>query len=89
MKALLLLAQVTNQLHNVGLERLWQTMTDNAARMLRLTDYGLAVGCHADMVLFDARSTPEAILLQAPKLAVIKAGLRVAGLVRVAPHPLQ
>jgi len=87
LKALLLLAQVTNQLHNAGLERLWRTMTGNAARMLRLTDHGLAAGCHADLLLLDARSAPEAILLQAPKLAVIKAGLQVAGLVRVAPHP--
>ena len=89
LKALLLLAQVTNQLHNTGLERLWQTMTGNAARMLRLTDHGLAAGCHADMVLFDARSAPEAILLQAPKLAVIKAGWQVAGRERIAPQALQ
>lgn len=65
--------------------RLWQTMTGNAARMLRLRDHGLAAGCHAGMVLFDARSVPEAILLQARKLAVIKGGRQVAGLVRVAP----
>lgn len=85
LKALLLLAQITDQLHNAGLERLWQTMTGNAARMLRLTDHGLGAGCHADLVLFDARSVPQAILLQAPKLAVIKAGRQVAGLVRVTP----
>jgi cytosine deaminase len=85
LKALLLLAQITNELHNSGLERLWRTMTDNAARMLRLPDYGLDVGCRADLVLFDAGSVPEAILLQAPKLAVIKGGLQVAGPLQVAP----
>lgn len=79
LKALLLLAQATNELHNAGLERLWRTMTDNAARMLRLPDYGLEPGCRADLVLFDAASVPEAVLLQASKLAVVKAGVQVAG----------
>ena len=87
LKALLLLAQVTNELHNAGLERIWRTMTDNAARMLRLPDYGLDAGCRADLVLFDAASVPEAILLQAPKLAVIKAGVQVAGPMQVTPAP--
>jgi len=89
LKALLLLAQITNQLHNAGLERLWQTMTGNAARMLRLAHHGLQAGGCADLVLFDARSVPEAVLLQAPKLAVIKAGAQVAGPLRVAPHPVR
>ncbi|MDX3906899.1 MAG: amidohydrolase family protein [Pigmentiphaga sp.] len=84
LKALLLLAQLTHQLHNAGLERLWRTMTDNAARMLRLPDYGLAAGCAADLVLFDAGSVPEAILLQAPRLAVFKRGVQVAGRLRMA-----
>jgi cytosine deaminase len=79
LKALLLLAQITNQLHNKGLETIWQTMTTNSARMLRLPDHGLAPGCAADLVVLDAYSVPEAILLQAPKLAVIKAGMQVAG----------
>ncbi len=87
LKALLLLAQITNQLHNAGLERLWQTMTINAARMMRLKNYGLHVGGDADLVLFDAMSVSQAILLQAPKLAVIKAGVQVAGTWQIAPIP--
>ena len=87
LKALLLLAQITNQLHNAGLERLWQTMTSNAARMMRLKNYGLQVGDAADLVLFDANSVSQAILLQAPKLAVIKAGVQVAGAWQIAPIP--
>ena len=87
LKALLLLAQVTNELHNAGLERLWRTMTDHAARMLRLADYGMAPGCRADLVLFDATSVPEAILLQSDRLAVIKGGMQVAGPLQVAPAP--
>jgi cytosine deaminase len=85
LKALLLLAQITNQLHNAGLERLWQTMTGNAARMMRLENYGLHVGANADLVLFDAESVSQAVLLQAPKLAVIKAGVQVAGPWHIAP----
>ena len=83
LKALLLLAQITNQLHNAGLERLWATMTDAAARMLRLTDYGLIAGRAADLVVFDAQSVPEAILRQVAKLAVIKGGKQVGGSARV------
>lgn len=98
LKAMLLLAQITHQLHNAGLERIWQTMTTNAARMLRLQDHGLgcttgmtgttetAAGCAADLVVLDARSAPEAILLQAPRLAVIKAGVQVAGPLQIAPR---
>ena len=89
LKALLLLAQITNQLHNAGLERLWQTMTSNAARMMRLKNYGLHIGDDADLVLFDANSVSQAILLQAPRLAVIKAGVQVAGTWHIAPIPLR
>lgn len=85
LKALLLLAQITHQLHNAGLEKIWQTMTTNSARMLRLANHGLSAGCAADLVVFDARSAPEAILLQAAKLAVVKAGVQVSGPLQVAP----
>lgn len=86
LKAMLLLAQITHQLHDAGLEKIWQMMTTNAARMLRLPRHGLAPGCVADFVVLGARSAPEAILLQAPKLAVIKRGRQVAGPVSIAPN---
>ena len=85
LKAMLLLAQLTKQLHNAGLEKVWQTMTTNAARMLRLGHYGLAPGCLADLVVLDARSVPEAILLQATRLAVVKRGVQVAGPMQIMP----
>ena len=53
--------------------------------MLRLEDYGLAPGCLADLVVLDARSAPEAILLQATRLAVVKRGVQVAGSVQIMP----
>ena len=79
LKAMLLVAQLTKQLHNAGLEKVWQTMTTNSARMLRLGSYGLAAGCPADLVVLDACSVPEALLQQANRLAVFKAGHQVAG----------
>lgn len=79
LKAMLLLAQLTKQLNNAGLEKVWQTMTVNSARMLRLDSYGLNAGCTADLVVLDAPSVPEAVLLQATRLAVFKAGQQVAG----------
>jgi cytosine deaminase len=86
LKAMLLLAQLTRQLHNAGLERIWKTMTSNAARMMRLENYGLAPGCAADLVVLDADSAPQAILLQAARLAVVKRGVQVAGPVPITPN---
>jgi cytosine deaminase len=39
----------------------WSMITDNAARMLNLTDYGLAVGNPADLVVIDAADPVQAI----------------------------
>lgn len=78
LKALLLLAQLTGYMANRDLERLWQTISNNAAKMLRLP-YGINVGNPADLVVFNAYSIPEAILHQATRLAVFKSGKLVAG----------
>ena len=51
----------------------------DAARMLRLPNYGLAPGCAADLMVIDAPSAAQAILQQSPRLAVFKAGVQVAG----------
>ena len=85
LKAMLLLAQLTKQLHNAGLEKVWQTMTSNAARMLRLESYGLAPGCLADLIVLDAKSVPDAILQQSTRLAVVKRGVQVSGPVQITP----
>lgn len=49
-------------------------ITINPARALSLQDYGLAEGCHADLVVLDAASPAQAITEQAEKLWVLKAG---------------
>ncbi|MBK8986333.1 MAG: amidohydrolase family protein [Chloroflexi bacterium] len=58
----------------VELETLLRMSTTNAARALRLPDYGLEPGCIADMVLLDAPSASAAIVGQAEKCYVFKAG---------------
>jgi len=55
-----------------------ELFTTNAARLLGLTDYGLAEGCRADLVVLDARDAAQAITEQVEKLYVIKAGRVVA-----------
>jgi cytosine deaminase len=60
------------------LESLLRMSTYNPAHAMRLEAYGLSPGCYADMVLFDAPSASAAIVGQAEKQYVFKAGrLRV------------
>ncbi|HYS28417.1 MAG TPA: amidohydrolase family protein, partial [Candidatus Limnocylindria bacterium] len=53
-------------------------ITVNAALTLGLADYGLAPGCRADLVLFEAPTEMDAIRLVAPRRLVLKAGRVVA-----------
>lgn len=68
-------AQMTNQ---DGMRHCLEAVTNNAARILGLEDYGMAPGCHADLVLLEAGSAAEAIRLRATRLAVIRRGKVVA-----------
>ena len=60
------------------LNTLMQMCTYNPAQALRLKEYGLDVGCQADMVVLDAPSPSAAIIGQAEKSHVVKAGKIVA-----------
>lgn len=60
------------------LDTLLDMSTYNAARALRLPDYGLEPGCHADMVVLDAPSPSAAIAGQVEKHYVFKAGRLMA-----------
>jgi cytosine deaminase len=51
-------------------------ITDTAARLLRLDDYGLKIGCPADLVCLDASSPAEAISSLAQPLWGLKRGRR-------------
>jgi cytosine/creatinine deaminase len=57
---------------------LFELVTTNPARALGLSDYGLASGCRADLVVLDATSPAQAITEQAEKLWVFKSGHMVA-----------
>jgi len=61
-----------------SIETLYDMATVNGARLMRRPDYGLAVGCAADLVVVGAPSVQEAYRTQPPRLAVIHRGQLVA-----------
>ncbi len=61
-----------------GLKKMFAAVTDNGARVLGLDGYGLTPGCHANMVILQARDEIEAIRLRPARLWVIRRG-RVIG----------
>jgi cytosine deaminase len=68
-------AQMTSQ---AAMRQCFAAVTTQPARILGLPGYGLEVGCHADMVLLQARDTIEAIRLRATRLQVIRRGQVIA-----------
>ncbi|ACB32593.1 N-isopropylammelide isopropylaminohydrolase [Leptothrix cholodnii SP-6] len=68
-------AQMTSQ---AQMQACFDAVTVNSARILGLQDYGLAPGCHADLVLLQARSPIEAIRLRANRLWVMRRGQVIA-----------
>lgn len=61
-----------------GIHAAFDAVTLHPAKILGLEGYGLAVGCHADFVLLDARDPVEAIRLRAARLAVVRRGKIIA-----------
>jgi cytosine/creatinine deaminase len=49
-------------------------LTTEPARILGLLDYGLALGCRADLVVWEAERTEEVVSALAPCWLVVKAG---------------
>lgn len=58
--------------------KLFDAVTTVPAQVLGLEGYGLAPGCHADMVLLQARDPAEAIRLRPVRLKVIRRGKVIA-----------
>jgi cytosine deaminase len=56
----------------------FDAVTINPACIMGLDGYGLAPGCHADMVVLQAADPIEAIRLRPPRLAVIRRGRVIA-----------
>ncbi len=64
-----------------GLEAMracFRAVTENPARLLGLEDYGLAPGCHADLVVLQASDPIEALRLRATRLYVVRRGEVIA-----------
>jgi len=74
----LMLAHVAQLTLPHELEQAMDTITVNAARAARLSDYGIAPGMRADLVVVGAPSVHEALRLQPPRLHVFKDGREVA-----------
>src|SRR5262249_51252953 len=68
-------AQMTGQ---EAMRACFDAVTRPPAAILGLDGYGIAAGCHADLVLLDARDPVEAIRLRAARLAVIRRGRVIA-----------
>ena len=52
----------------------FDAVTENPARVMGLENYGLRPGCHADLIVLQARDPIEAIRLKATRLFVIRRG---------------
>jgi cytosine/creatinine deaminase len=71
-----------------GMRELFSMLTERSARLLRLEDYGLAVGNPADLVVIDAESPEQAVAELRQPLAVYKRGRRTVSRTRpVIHHP--
>jgi len=64
-------AQMTGQ---AAMRQCFLAVTETPARILGLQDYGIAPGCHADLVLLDAGGPVEAIRLRAVRRMVMRRG---------------
>jgi cytosine deaminase len=68
-------AQMTSQ---AAMRACYAAVTEVPARILGLEGYGVAEGCHADLILLQARDPIEAIRLRATRLAVLRRGRVIA-----------
>ncbi len=64
-------AQMTGQ---DAMRACFAAVTETPARILGLEGYGVAIGCHADLVILDAGNPIEAIRLRAARRYVIRRG---------------
>lgn len=76
--SLVRIANLYANVHHLGdpaaLDDCLDMITHSSARIMRLTDYGLAVGNPADLVVLDATSAPDAVARIAQPLMGFKAG---------------
>jgi cytosine/creatinine deaminase len=68
-------AQMTSQ---AAMRQCFDAVTTAPAKLMHLQGYGIAPGCHADMVLLQARDPVEALRLRATRLQVWRRGLCIS-----------
>ena len=69
---------VAHMTGRADMTRCFEAVTTAPARILGLEDYGLEPGCHADLVMLQARDPIEALRLKPPRLLVLRRGKMVA-----------
>jgi cytosine/creatinine deaminase len=69
-------AIVTQRGNDDEVRAIWDMTTTQAATLMRLKDYGVAVGAPADLVMLDAPDPVTALRTVAPVLAAFKRGRR-------------
>jgi cytosine deaminase len=60
------------------MRQIFEAVTYNGAKVLGLEGYGLEPGCHADIVILQARDPQEALRLKSARLFVIRRGAVIA-----------
>ena len=60
------------------MRQIFEAITTNGARALGLEGYGLEPGCHADIIILQARDPQEALRLKPVRLHVIRRGRVIA-----------
>ena len=68
------------------MRQVFEAVTFNGARALGLEGYGLETGCHADIVILQARDPQEALRLKPARLFVIRRGTIIAETSPVVPR---
>jgi cytosine deaminase len=69
---------VAHMTGRADMSRCFEAVTTAPARILGLEGYGLEPGCHADLVMLQARDPIEALRLKPPRLLVLRRGKVVA-----------
>ena len=69
-------AIVTQRGNDQEVRAIWDMTTTEAAKLMRLKDYGVALGAPADLVVLDAPDPVTALRTVAPVLAAFKRGRR-------------
>jgi cytosine/creatinine deaminase len=88
--ALLRMANLQANVCQIGhprrLRELFAMCTERPAKLMRLADYGIAVGNPADIVVIDATTPEQAVAENAAPLVVFKRGVRTVSRPRAELH---